>query len=133
MIRQSVAIPGPVAIVGALPAWAIVERLLADDLQLRLARFAPDKREPIEAALADLRRVAEAVSGSAERQRGVGTASSEATSWITCQEAAEMLGLSDRQWRTLATTGQVVARRAGRAWLLDEDEARDYRARTGAE
>lgn len=52
-----------------------------------------------------------------------------AGSWLTADEAADLMGVSPRQVRRLAQEGQIIAQRHGRAWLIDRYAAEDYQRR----
>lgn len=129
---QSGFVPTAAAVVGPWPAWVLVERLLVDDVEARLATVPEPHRQSVRAALAHLRQAAEAASGSAERQDEDDAASWGPSTELTTEEASQMLGLTPRQWCNLASLGAVKARKVGRSWLLDDTDARAYRARTGA-
>ena len=48
-------------------------------------------------------------------------------SWLTVDEAAELMCVTTRTARSLASRGQVVGRKDRRGWLLDRRGAEDYR------
>jgi hypothetical protein len=63
-------------------------------------------------------------SASGNGARTVGPASAR---WVSAREAAQLAGgISDRRVRQLAREGRLIARRAGRDWLVDADSAQDY-------
>jgi excisionase family DNA binding protein len=56
----------------------------------------------------------------------VRTVASSHPAWISVREASEITGYSARWLREIAHGGQVIARRAGRDWLLDRQAVEDY-------
>lgn len=48
------------------------------------------------------------------------------TGWVSTREAAELTQLNERQVRRLAASGRLIARRAGRDWLINRQSAQDY-------
>jgi excisionase family DNA binding protein len=47
--------------------------------------------------------------------------------YLTTSEAAAVMQISARRVRHHAASGRIIARRAGRDWLIDADSARGYR------
>ena len=46
--------------------------------------------------------------------------------YITCQEAANRFGLSDRRWRQLAKAGKIEATKHGGRWWIIPDSCKEY-------
>lgn len=54
----------------------------------------------------------------------VRTVASSHPAWLSVRQASEVSGYSARWLREMAHGGQVIARRAGRDWLIDPDSIR---------
>jgi excisionase family DNA binding protein len=49
--------------------------------------------------------------------------------YLTTNQAAEVMAISERRVRELAQNGTIIARKRGRDWFIDPDAARDYHRR----
>lgn len=107
----------------AVPWVAMALQREARELQRNGMRD-PDAEAIVAAALEAVRRLRlPSVPGSAEVPREVDSGSwSEFVDGITAQEAAEMLGISDRAVREQCDTSLGTARKVAGRWLIERGE-----------
>jgi hypothetical protein len=110
------------AIIAGWPAWAIA-RMLTRSCGDQIADLPALLRAPVEDGLEALRRAggrwAASASGNSEAMPAEVPVSSEHDDEISTREAADMLRLSDRRIRQLATDGRLAGRQRQGRWVLD--------------
>ena len=114
---------GPIAILGAdAAAWLVS----ATNVEAVFAARSRDIDRAVAEQVIALMRVATSATASDIGSTEVEIAPAT-KDFLTSSEAAHLIGISDRAVRLACQTGRLPAVRNGRSWLVDPDDAENYR------
>lgn len=98
---------------------------------LRVRALNPEVHPRVAQELADLREIALELAFP-ETEGLIAETATDLNQLLTPQQAADLLGVSDRRVRQLCVTGDLAAQRIGGRWQINRQDARDYKTARAA-